>query len=523
MRVFVLLFFLISFSITANAINENKLDSSWYPLSTDISFGGLQYFSINGDTFNIELLDIQTTIDTIKEAIRSATVTVRISKGKKIGFADTAKNSQLSGLRNKVTIKIVCGNYTLPTTLSDFGIQIECTVVRNYLRNSNHNDWAIEKDARLRIYPYTGRFIKEGVFGFPLDAKLFSSKTQMGNEPTYVGGESLSRQKIYYHSDLDFGGVDGLVNLYSTTDGVVLSIGTNYDYLLSVAPNIKYEFALRPLKDQILILDPMGFLHVYAHLNSFATELSPGSEVRKGDFIGTLGKKGGSGNWSHLHYGMYAQQLSGQMARIDPYPFIVQSYIDEYKPAIIAVARPHKFTFSGDEVLLSGANTYNNSNHTLYYEWNVAGEVLNGKNVNVIFDKPGSYSAILKAYNNYDYDYDSVSIKVLDKNDLRAQIPNVYPTFHPSKEIQINNPVIFQFRTTGIGEFVDLSTEFDFGDGFIKNVFYTGPGDNSIVHRYLQAGHYIVGIRTKTTNKNNPHKNIYKSTEFLFVKVSDNN
>ena len=210
MRVFVLLFFLISFSITANAINENKLDSSWYPLSTDISFGGLQYFSINGDTFNIELLDIQTTIDTIKEAIRSATVTVRISKGKKIGFADTAKNSQLSGLRNKVTIKIVCGNYTLPTTLSDFGIQIECTVVRNYLRNSNHNDWAIEKDARLRIYPYTGRFIKEGVFGFPLDAKLFSSKTQMGNEPTYVGGESLSRQKIYYHSDLDFGGVDGL-------------------------------------------------------------------------------------------------------------------------------------------------------------------------------------------------------------------------------------------------------------------------------------------------------------------------
>jgi len=219
MRVFVLLFFLISFSITANAINENKLDSSWYPLSTDISFGEQQNFSINGDTFNIELLDIQTTIDTIKEAIRSATVTVRI---------------------NKDTIKISCGNYSLPTTLSDFGIQIECTIVKNYLINSNHNDWVLEKDARLRIYPYTGRFIKEGVFGFPLDAKLFSSKTQMGNEPSYVGGESLSRQKIYYHSDLDFGGADGLVNLYSTTDGVVLSIGTNYDYLLSVAPNIKY-------------------------------------------------------------------------------------------------------------------------------------------------------------------------------------------------------------------------------------------------------------------------------------------
>lgn len=514
-----LLLILISYSTVsqANTINENKLDSFWYPLTTDISFGEFQRKEINGDLFKIELLNIQTTTDSIKEAIRSATVTVRISKGKKIGFADTAKNSQLSGLRNKVTIKIVCGNYTLPTTLSDFGIQIECTVVRNYLRNSIHNDWAIEKDARLRIYPYTGRFIKEGVFGFPLDAELFSAKTQAGNEPVFVGGEGLSK-KIYYHADLDFGGSDGLVKLYSTTDGVVFGKGRDYNYQLSDNPNIFNEYVLRPLADQLIILDPMGFFHLYAHLNTFATDLYPGSKVSKGDFIGTLGKTGGSGNWSHLHYGMYAEQPSGKIARVDPYPFIVQSYIDENKPAIIAVARPHKFILAGEEVLLSADNTYNNSNQKAYYEWTVDGKVFFGKNVNVIFDLPGSYTAILKAYNDIGYDYDSVSIKVLDKSNLNAQIPNIYPTFHPSKAIKINDPVVFQFKTTGVDEYTDLCTEFNFGDGFIKNVCYTGPDDNSIVHRYLKSGHYIVRIRTES-----PDQDIYKSTEFLFIKVHDNN
>ena len=88
---------------------------------------------------------------------------------------------------------------------------------------------------------------------------------------------------------------------------------------------------MRPLADQLLILDPMGFFHLYAHLNTFATDLYPGSIVNKGDFIGTLGKTGGSGNWSHLHYGMYAEQPSGRIVGVDPYPFIVQSYLDENK------------------------------------------------------------------------------------------------------------------------------------------------------------------------------------------------
>ena len=498
MRVFVL-FFLISFSITANAINENKLDSSWYPLSTDISFGEQQYFSINGDTFNIELLDIQTTIDTIKEAIRSATVTVRI---------------------NKDTIKISCGNYSLPITLTEFGIQIDCPVVRKYLANSNHSEWEIEKDARLRIYPYIGRFIKEGVFGFPMDVELFSSKTHMTNEPIVNAAHPFPKpKKIYYHSDLDFFGANGLAKIYSTTDAVVLSVGTE----ISQNNSLPDAYALRLLSDQIITIDPMGFYHVYAHLDSFATNMNPGLEIKKGNLIGFLGKKGGSANKPHFHYAMHVQQPSGLIGTVDAYPFIVQSYIDEYKPTVIAVARPHKFTFSGDEVLLSAKNTINNSTQKLDYEWSIEGRVFFGKNVNVTFDTPGSYSAILKAYNDYGQDYDSVTIKVFDKSELSAKIPNIIATFYPTTGIEINTPIGFYFRTTNeeVGK-EDFCTELDFGDGTIRNVCHPKKDYNSFTHSYSKPGHYIVRFRTIKKLKT-PHNDSPSATEFLFVKVYDNN
>ncbi len=48
----------------------------------------------------------------------------------------------------------------------------------------------------------------------------------MGNEPAYVdGGESPARREIYNHSGLDIGGCEGMVDVVSASDGLVVSAG----------------------------------------------------------------------------------------------------------------------------------------------------------------------------------------------------------------------------------------------------------------------------------------------------------
>ena len=246
MRILILFILLTSLSIHVKSSDISLLNSSWYPLTIDISYGEKHNININGKSLNIELININTTTDSVRGAIRSANITIKI---------------------NKELFQISCGNYSLPKKITQHGIMIDCPFVSTYLTNSLHTEWSLVKDSRIRIFNDANRFIKQGVFGYPLDAELFSAKTQIGNEPTYVGGESLSNQKIYYHSDLDFGGADSLVNLYSTTDGTVLSRGKQ----VTNDPIISNVHALRPLSDQIIILDPMGFFHLYAHLNSFST------------------------------------------------------------------------------------------------------------------------------------------------------------------------------------------------------------------------------------------------------------
>ena len=48
----------------------------------------------------------------------------------------------------------------------------------------------------------------------------------MGNEPSFVdGGDAPTGRPIYYHSGLDIGGCEGLVDVVSASDGLVVSAG----------------------------------------------------------------------------------------------------------------------------------------------------------------------------------------------------------------------------------------------------------------------------------------------------------
>jgi murein DD-endopeptidase MepM/ murein hydrolase activator NlpD len=74
-----------------------------------------------------------------------------------------------------------------------------------------------------------------------------------------------------------------------------------------------------------------------------------------GQKIATLGKEGGSGGWSHLHYEILSRQPSGRLGTLEGYAFLWEAYLRQYKPHVIAVARPHQAVLVGEKVLLDGA------------------------------------------------------------------------------------------------------------------------------------------------------------------------
>jgi murein DD-endopeptidase MepM/ murein hydrolase activator NlpD len=64
------------------------------------------------------------------------------------------------------------------------------------------------------------------------------------------------------------------------------------------------------------VLDVRGWYQRYTHLFSFDPSVKLGGRVQMGQKIGTLGKEGGSGGWSHLHYEILSPQASGRLGTL---------------------------------------------------------------------------------------------------------------------------------------------------------------------------------------------------------------
>ena len=67
---------------------------------------------------------------------------------------------------------------------------------------------------------------------------------------------------------------------------------------------------------------------------------------RQGRLLGLIGKEGGSGGWTHLHFEIKARQPSGKWGTEEGYAFLWQSYVQQHQPKLIAVARPSYVAFT---------------------------------------------------------------------------------------------------------------------------------------------------------------------------------
>ena len=418
----------------------------------------------------VKLLDVQERRDAIRDAVREATVKVEVD-GK--------------------MVSLVSANYRLPITVGK--AQLDCPITKGYVKNSGQDVWGLVKDARLRLWPAGSPWMEPGTFVYPTKQRWFASMTQMANEPVYVdGGEKPFTSKIYYHWGLDIGGAEKMVDVVAATDGLVVSAGK------AILPGYEKTPA-SPRYDVIYVADERGWYYRYSHLFSMEPEIKPGARVKLGQKIGVLGKEGASGGWSHLHFDITAKQPSGKWGIQEGYAFLWEAYQREHKPALIAVARPHVVGWSGDTLTLDGSRSWAKKK-IVRHDWTFSdGGTASGARVKRTYEKPGSYSEVLKVTDEAGgVAYDFAVVQILNKKEPKELPPTIHAAYSPTFDIKAGDPVTFKVRSFRAAADFEL---WDFGDGAKAKVHSDGnakplapDGYAVTTHRFAKAGDYIVRV-----------------------------
>jgi murein DD-endopeptidase MepM/ murein hydrolase activator NlpD len=307
------------------------------------------------------------------------------------------------------------------------------------------------------------------------------------------GGEVPGTKTVYYHSGLDIGGAEGMVDVIAATDGLVVSSGTAR---LKGHENTP----VAPRYDVVYLLDDRGWYYRYSHLKTIDRAVTPGARVTMGQPIGILGKEGGSGGWSHLHFEIKSRQPSGRWGTEEGYAFLWQAYLAEFQPEVVAVARPHRLARVGDPVELDGTRSWARSG-PLQHRWRLSdGSSATGDRATRRYDRPGTYSETLEVTNGAGVRaYDFAVVQVIDPEDPKALPPSIQAAFAPTMRIGPGDPVTLKvrtFRTT------DGEETWDFGDGTPAvrvrsdgNANIHDPNGFAVTeHRYERAGDYIAGV-----------------------------
>ena len=466
----------------------------------DINISERQTITIGDLSVALTVISVQEKRDIIRNAIRSVEITLKV---------------------NSSIVKLNSGNYNLPIEVGD--IKIDCPVTIGYISNSDReNTWGLKKDVRLRLWPVNSPFITPGTFVCPVEQRWFTSSTQMSNEPVYVdGGEIPANSDIYYHYGLDFGGAEGMVDVLAATNAVVVSVAG------LVLEGDEQNTPVAPRYDVIYLLDERGWYYRYSHLKSIETNVRLGHRVKMGQKIGTIGKEGGSGGWSHLHFDINAKQPSGEWGIEEGYDYLWQAYRDQYNPALMACVRPHHLLNIGEKVTIDGSKSLNFKEGALKYEWIFSdGTTGTGAKQDRTYTTPGTYSEILKIMNTSgDIDYDFAIVNVVDINHPENLPPTLHAAYSPTFDIRAGDPVTFKTRT-----FRDSkgNETWDFGDGSPieetrsrpsnigddQHIDHAEDGYAEIIHRFAEPGCYIVKV-----GRNG--KNGFKATAHLCVIIAE--
>lgn len=454
----------------------------WSPIVRviDLNVGDSQTVRLHdGKDVTVKLVGLHERRDPIRDAVREARVQLIV---------------------DGEPIELVSATYHLPRRIG--AVQIDCSITKGYNSNGSPESWALDKDARIRLWPANSPLLKPGTFIYPVKQRWFASLTQMCNVPTYVDGcEQPARKSIYYHNGLDIGGCEGLTEVVAATDGLVVSVGEK------VLAGHKQETPVRPRYDVVYVLDGRGWYYRYSHLHTIDSSVVPGRIVSMGDPIGLLGKEGGSGGWSHLHFGIKARQPSGRWGEQEGYAFLWEAYARQYRPQVIAVARPHRLILAGQTATLDGSKSWSKAGPIASYDWHFTdGQTAVGAKVERTYHRPGCYSEVLTVTDrNGRKAVDFAIVQVLDGQQLDRLPPMIHPTYYPTQGIRAGDEITFKVRTFGT---TAGSEVWDFGDGSSPvevrsdgNAVKLSPEGYAVTrHAYARPGQYLVRVERKNAD-----------------------
>ena len=445
----------------------------------------------NGERVSVRLVELHETFDAIRQAVRHASVLVEVD-----------------GQR----VELNSATYHLPVSVGR--VQIDCAVTRGYTKRSRANNWALDKAARLRLWPAGSPLLKPGSFNYPArQYRWFASDTQMANVPCFVDASELpGTRPIYYHYGLDIGGPEGLVDIVAATEGLVVSAGTER------LPGHE-DTPVSPRYDVVYLLDGRGWYYRYSHLQSIDAAVRPGARVRLGQKIGVLGKEGGSGGWSHLHFDISAMQPSGRWGIREGYAMLHEAYVREQEPRVLACARPHRVALTGEQVVLDGSRSWAAEGRFLRYEWTFGdGSTSTSPRVERSYEKPGEYSEVLRVVDSDgSVSYDFAVVQVFDREEPE-RLTTIHAAYSPTLDIRPGTELTFKVRSFGS----QTGEEWDFGDGSPR-VRVRSDGNREKLnkegyavtkHRFTEPGDYIV--RVEHVNERGQ-----RATAHLWVPVRD--
>ncbi len=424
----------------------------------------------NGEQVKVKLLELKETRDPVRQAIRSAMVTVQVDG-------------------EKITLE--SGMYNLPQKIGR--VQIDCSITRGYNSNGTPAFWGLDKDARLRFWPVGSPLIKPGSFIYPVDQRWFATRTWYDNEP--VDGGTKIHPRIYYHSGLDIGGAEKLTKVIAATDAVVVSSGTD------ILEGHHKDTPVAPRYDVVYLLDARGWYYRYSHLHKINDRIRPGRLIKQGEEIGILGKKGASGGWSHLHFEIKSRQPSGKWGTQAGYAFIWEAYRNQYQPKLVANARRKHFLPAGKSTTLDGSQSYSATDRIQKYEWTFSdGTTASGPKVKRTYHQPGVFSEILKVTDKQGNSaYDFAEVQVLDPKHPDKYVPRIHASYWPSLKNKVGEPITFKVRSFGNQTGNEV---WDFGDGTplvsVKSDGNAKPLDENgyavTEHAFVKPGDYLVKV-----------------------------
>jgi len=435
----------------------------------DLNRGEAQEVELaGGKKTRIELLEVTEVKDDLCSAVRRADVKLEV---------------------DGETVVLTSANYRLPVTVG--GVQIDSPITQGYYEKTKQDSWGLVKDARVRLWPAGAPLLEPGTFVYPLKQRWFASDTQMCNEPVFVdGGEVPGAKGIYYHSGLDIGGAEGLIDVLSATDGQVVVAGKEILPGHEIPPPLasygKYRFG-----DEVHVVDARGWYYWYVHLKT--VDVRPGQKVRSGEKIGLLGKEGGSGGWAHLHFEILSRKPSGKWGTEEGYGYLWEAYRRQYAPKLIAVARPHHLGSVGQKVTLDGTRSWGAGGKIAAYEWTFTdGSGAKGPLVERTYEKPGTYSEVLKVIDPEGRsEVDFAVVQIVDPAEPKALPPTIHAAYAPTFGVRPGDTVTFKVRTFRTRE---GSETWNFGDGSAPVTVRSEGGYAETPHRFAKPGRYLVRV-----------------------------